>query len=402
MTYTIGICVLFLAIFVSYSFRENHTVSAPFKSLSFFKLQYLALGMALSLLFPDRFMHIFEPARGLIVMFCLSWIGFYYGCGLELRAHQRFPTKVILFNLFEPAIIFVCVSLVSILFFLFKFEGWGYTDIALIIGAYCSFTIFRRHGILKREGSSSHYEILNDLLPVGDIIPIIALCIIGAVIFGSRSISILNLTFSGLFSSFMLIVIFGAAVGALLNMLISGADNSDAISIIMIGGVAFCGGLVYYFSFSPLFVGMISGAFLINSTLKRLQTLESLHNTNEIIEKIYMFILGTIVAPVIVMLKTNVLTIIVAAAVLFVFRASLKYILSYLWTKRIESKGDISSLMWIGLTGQGILASAAVYECALYADLMPAIIVLFATVLVLNQLAIGLYIWRHEPADSHS
>ena len=183
-------------------------------------------------------------------------------------------------------------------------------------------------------------------------------------------------------------------------MLISGSESSDAISIILVGGTALCGGLAYSFSFSPLFVGMGSGAFLINSTLKRLQTLDALNDTNEIIERIYMFILGTILSPIILMLKKDVLFIFLYALILFVFRSSLKYILSSLWTSRVQSEKDVSSLIWIGLTGQGILASGAVYECALYADLLPAVIMLFVTLLVLNQLAIGFYVWRKEQEDN--
>ena len=396
MIYIVGIFTVSLLIYSSNKFGDIQAVSSSFKSLSFFKLQYLVIGMIIVLFFPDSFMRVFEPARGHVIMFCLSWIGFYYGCGLELRAHQKFSPKVVLFNIFEPVVIFSFVALIGILFFYFKYDGWGYTDIAFIIAVFCSFTIFRRQGILKREGSSSHHEVLDDLLPVGDIFPVIALCIIGAIIFGERSVNILDHTFTGLFSTVILIVLLGAAVGALFNMLISGAKSSDSISIIMVGGTAFCGGMVYHFSFSPLFVGMISGAFLINATLKRLQTLEALHNTNEIIEKIYMFILGTIIAPRILMLKGDVLLIILSAIALFVFRSSLKYILSYLWTSRIEDEKEFSSLMWIGLTGQGILASGAAYECSLYADLMPAIIMLFVTLLVFNQLAIGFYVWRKE------
>ncbi|MFC1542098.1 hypothetical protein ACFL50_06590 [Candidatus Latescibacterota bacterium] len=369
-------------------------VSAPFKSLSFFKLHYFVIGMILVLFFPDRFMYIFEPARGYVIMFCLSWIGFYYGCGLELRAHQKFPTKVILFNIFEPVIIFFFVAFIGILFFYFKYDGWEYTDIAFIIAVFCSFTIFRRRGILKREESSSHHEVLDNLLPVGDIFPVIALCIVGAIMFGDRTMNILSHSFTGLFSTIILIILFGAAVGALFNMLISEAKSSDSISIIMVGGTAFCGGIVYYFSFSPLFIGMVSGAFLINATLKRLQTLEALNNTNEIIEKLYMFILGTIIAPIIVMLKVNVFLIGFSAIALFVFRSSLKYILCYLWSSHFDYEKKVSPLMWIGLTGQGILASAATYECSLYADLMPAIIMLLVTLLVCNQLAIGFYVWR--------
>lgn len=400
MTYLVGLFVVTLLLFVAYKLGNLRDISAPFKSLSFFKLQYLVIGMILVLFFPNEFMRLFERTRGHIIMLCLSWIGLYYGCGLELRAHQKFSTKVILFNIFEPVIIFTIVTLLGTVFLYIKYDSWVFTNVAFIIGTYCSFTIFRRYGILKREGDSSHHHVLDDLLPVGDVFPVIALCIIGIVLFSAGTVNIIGYSFTGIFPIFILNILLGTAGGVLLNMLISGSESSDAISIILVGGTALCGGLAYSFSFSPLFVGMVSGAFLINSTLKRLQTLDALNDTNEIIERIYMFILGTILSPIILMLKKDVLFIFLYALILFVFRSSLKYILSSLWTSRVQSEKDVSSLIWIGLTGQGILASGAVYECALYADLLPAVIMLFATLLVLNQLAIGFYVWRKEQADN--
>jgi len=400
MTYLVGLFAVALLLFVAYKLENLRDISAPFKSLSFFKLQYLVIGMILVLFFPNEFMRLFERTRGHIIMFCLSWIGLYYGCGLELRAHQKFSPKVILFNIFEPVIIFATITLFGTVYFYFKYDGWSFTDVAFIIATFCSFTIFRRHGILKREGNDSHHHVLDNLLPVGNVFPVIALCIIGIVLFSTRTVNIIGYSFTGIFPIFILNILFGTAGGVLLNMLISGSESSDAISIILVGGTALCGGIAYSFSFSPLFVGMVSGAFLINSTLKRLQTLAALNDTNEIIERIYMFILGTILSPIILMLKKDVLLIFLYALALFVFRSSLKYILSSLWTSHIQNEKNASSLIWIGLTGQGILASGAVYECALYADLLPTFIMLFVTLLVLNQLTIGLYVWRKEQADN--
>jgi len=401
MMYLVGLLAVFLIIFAAHKLKNLRDISTFFKSLSFFKLHYLLLGMILVFFFPDNFMPLFEHTRVPAIMFCLSWIGLYYGCGLELRVHQRFSSKVILFNIFEPVIIFAFVTLAGTIFLYFKYDSLEFTSTAVIIGIFSSFTIFRRHSILNREGDSSHYPVLDNLLPAGNIFAVIILSIAGGFLSETQSVTIVGYTLTGISSIFIMNILLGVLGGVLLNMLISSTESSDAKSIILIGGAALCGGIAYVFSFSPLFVGTISGAFLINATLKRLETLHSLNETNEIIERVFMFTLGTVLSPLILIFKKDVIFILLFALGLFVFRSSLKYILSSFWISKIQGDKDGSSLMWIGLTGQGILASGAAFECALYVRVLPSIFILLVTLLVLNQLTIGFYVWSKEKAHKN-
>ncbi len=394
MTYLLGLLTISLIVLASQKFLVFRSFALPFRSLSFFKLQYLALGMILVLFFPDNFLLLFEHTRGLVIFFCLSWIGLYYGCGLELRAHQKFSSKVILFNIIEPVIIFVLITSAGMLSLFFINDGRYFTRVVVITAIFCSFTIFRRHGILKREGDTSHHPVLDDLLPVGNIFPVVALSIVGVLLSDSPRIDIIGHIFTGTFSILIMNFVLGIAGGILLNMLISGAETSDKISIILIGGTALCGGMAYVYSFSPLFIGTITGTFLINATLKRLQTLEALNNTNEIVERIYMFLLGTMLAPLIRTVKYGVIILVFYAIGLFLFRLGIKYIVSFFWTTRFQNEANDSALMWIGLTGQGIVASGAAFECSLYVQ--SSFFLLFATLLVLNQLTIGFYVWYRK------
>ena len=99
-----------------------------------------------------------------------------------------------------------------------------------------------------------------------------------------------------------------------------------------------------------------------------------------------MFVLGTLLSPLVQLLKTDMIYILLYALALFVFRSTLKYIVSSLCISRIQNESEDSTLLWIGLTGQGILASGAAFECAFYVHLSPFIFLLFVTVLFLNQL----------------
>jgi len=62
----------------------------------------------------------------------------------------------------------------------------------------------------------------------------------------------------------------------------------------------------------------------------------------------------------------------------------------------IETTRDL----WIGLVGQGILASAAVIECSMQVRLLPSVFLLFVLVLLLNQVTVGLYAgFRNRPQE---
>lgn len=396
MIYLVGLLAVILVFFTIRRLAVHFRIFEPFSSLGFFKLHYMIAGIGLAFFFPENYSRIFDPARVTTITFSLSWIGLYYGCGLELRAHQRFPTPIILLNIVEPMIVFVLISTVCTLYLYYLTGGWNSTDTALMIGLFSSFTIFRRRGILYRQSESGHHPVLDNLLPVGNIFPVAAIAVTGKLLFDLPHITIFSQTFTGPFSFFIIQILVGLLGGVLLNMLISAAHTQYTIAAILIGGVALIGGIATTFSFSSLFVGMLTGAFLINSTLKRLQTLDILNRYHEHIEKIFMFCLGTMITPVLKTLHTGLILILISSIGLFTLRAVLKYGLSSLWISRSMGKVQGSPILWIGLMGQGIVASGAVIECSYHVRKFSQIFLLFMIMLVLNQIAIGLYVWYTE------
>jgi len=398
MTYLMALLVVLLTAFLAKRAVLGRKVSAPFGELLFFKLHYLAVGFFLAFFFPDNFVIHLDKIMGMILWFFLSWIGLYYGCSLEIRAHQKFSSKVILFNIFEPLFIFFSVVLAGTIFIYIKFADLKHLSTVILIALFCSFTIFRKHGILYREGDYSRHPILDDLLPVGNILVVIGSSLTGYFLFGMNEISLVGHTFTGIFPFSIFHVFLGLVTGIILNMLISASRADDSISIILSGGTAFAGGLAYALSFSPLFVGMVSGAFLINSTLKRLQILEILNDLHDLIEKLFMFFLGTMLSPIIISMiisgGSKLIFIIVISAILFTFRLLLKYIESSLLVSSYHTSSKSTSLLWIGLTGQGILAAGAALEYQRYIPHLPSIFLLFIILLILNQFAIGIYVMK--------
>ncbi|MCE5252026.1 hypothetical protein LLG96_17620, partial [bacterium] len=93
MTYLAGLIAVSVIIFTIRKYGNRIPVIPPLRNLGFFKFHYMLSGVALAFIFPDDFMPLFEPVRITVLIFCLGWIGLYYGCGLELRAHQRFSSR---------------------------------------------------------------------------------------------------------------------------------------------------------------------------------------------------------------------------------------------------------------------------------------------------------------------
>jgi hypothetical protein len=393
MGYLTVLGALLAAAFLAGRYVHPAESASRLSGLAFFKLEYFLIGLILMMVFPDSFLPLFERTRNSLIMFCVSWIGLFFGCGLEYRIHQTFSPRILVLNLLEPAIVFLATSFVSALFLYLRFDGWQYTNAAILTGVFCSFTIYRRKGFFCRDNNAAHHPVLDNLLPLGNVFPVLALSVVSIFLFSARETTIISFTFSGTTAMIMFHILTGVAGGILLNILIAGAHTTGSLMLILGGSAALSGGIAYAFKLSPLFLGMLTGAFLINATLKRLQVLDAVNTVNDYIEKALMFLIGTMAAPLILILQEEALLIILFAAVLVAFRMLLKYGISRMWSTHIIHTPKTSPSLWIGLTGQGYLAAAAAIECSLQVHLLPSIFFLFILVLVMNQLTVGLFVW---------
>jgi hypothetical protein len=296
----------------------------------------------------------------------------------------------------EPVILFVIIVLLGAVYQYYSRGDREDLSIVVLIAIFCSFNIFRRRGIFYRHGQVEHHPVLDNLLPIGNIFPVVALAVAGKVFSDSPPITLLGRMFPGTVSFFVLQLLTGILGGVLLNMLILAARNKTDHALIMTGGAALIGGIATSLSFSPLFTGMIAGAFLINSTLKRLEVLDILNKYHDNIEKIFIFCLGTFLPPLLTTLKLKTVTLAAGALALFLFRAAFKYLLCTFWISKVTGVSSGAPVLWIGLTGQGILATAAAVECAYNVSRFDIVFFLLMTILIANQLTIGLYVWRTE------
>ncbi|MFC1485697.1 hypothetical protein ACFL55_01560 [Candidatus Latescibacterota bacterium] len=403
MIYLAGLAAVFLIVAVANRIGRASTLTIPFATLSLFKLDYFALGLVLAVVFPDTFIPLFEQTRSPVIMFCLSWIGFSYGCGLEIRTHQTYPKRTLLMNLIEPVVIFSVVTIAVALVLYVLFDDWQYTSVAVLTGVFCSFSLFMRGTFLTPGDRRDRVRVADQLLPLGNVFPVIALSIVSLVLFKSKEVTVVGFMFSGTLAVMLLHILVGIVGGILLNMLISGNDKPEVFPLLMIGCAALNGGFAYTFSLSPLFVGALIGAFLINATLKRLQVLEVITVANDAVEKVFMVLLGTIIMPLFGIMGIETVVIASFALSLAAFRMVVKYFISRWWASGAMLDGETSRDLWIGLVGQGFLASAAVIECSLQVRLLPSVFLMFVLVLLVNQLTIGLYAGlRNRPREGET
>ncbi|MBT4483913.1 MAG: hypothetical protein HOC71_09575 [Candidatus Latescibacteria bacterium] len=396
MTYFLGVLAVVLITFLANKIGRFFGISAPFRFLSFFKLHYLAYGIILAFFFPDNFKILFEKITGTVFMFSLTWIGFYYGCSLEFRAHQRYSPKTLLFHMIEPVIIFLFTILAGTLYIYIKFNEIRHFDIVFILAVFCSLTLFKRHENPYHKGDYTLNPILRDLVPVRNIFAVTALSFAGSFFYGVDELSLFGNLFTGTFIFFMFHVIVGMSAGFLVSMLIKGSQTTESIPTIVIGVTALTGGIAYTFSLSPLFIGMVSGAFLINSTLKRLRTIEAVYSSHEHIEKIFMFFLGALLTPLIQSETFSPGLVLLSACGIFILRSSLKYILAYLWISPSKANAGEIILPWTGLTSQGIVAAGAALECGIQNPHVSTVFLIMIVLMVLNESVTGIYILKNR------
>ncbi|MFC1692268.1 hypothetical protein ACFL1R_02045 [Candidatus Latescibacterota bacterium] len=393
MNYPAALLGVALFILLMRALSRIRIFSTILSDFSFFKLQFFFFGIILALVFPVNFMSMFEDILGTIFLFCLSWIGLYYGCSLEIRELQKYSRKSYIFHIIEPLILLFLITVLGIVYVSIKFPDINHINIVLI-AAFCSIALYKKSGISSREGYDAFRFLLNDLVPLRNIIGITALGIVFSLLFRTKELALFNHIFSGSITYFALNLMFGLAFGIIITMMISGASSTESLPIIVIGGTALIGGTVYMFSLSPLFVGTLTGAFIINARVKRLRTLETLTISNAHIEKVFMFCLGAYLVPMIRNDGLNITLLFAGAFGLFAVRSLLNYFMAYLWVSRFQGYNKDTTLLWIGLSGQGILAAGIALEIHMYVPELFFVFPLLIIVLILNQIATVLYLTK--------
>lgn len=368
----------------------------PLRNLTFFNVHYLLAGAGFAALFPGAYAPAFQGILGPVIIFCLAWVGLYFGCGLEVRFHQRFSAGILLNNVIQPLIVFLVFMIAGIAYLQLNGDTAAGLEQFYLIALCCGFSLYRRHGILYRSGQYPTIPALEDVLPAGHVLPVILLAVAAFLWGGDHEFHVFGRVFSGAAPYFLTLTAIAVMAGMVLNMLIAGARSVTGMSAVLAGIAAVLGGLAFSLGFSSLFLGAGAGAFLINASLKRIQLLDALNAGQGIVERVFMFFFGASVIPLFISGEARVGVAVGAAFLIFLVRALLNYGLIGAWMARAPFRMRSNVLLWTGLTGQGTLAAAAVMESSLRIPQHPTTIAALAILLVLNQLAFGVSFLAEE------
>ena len=261
MIYSVTLLLAALLVFFIRKPERTAALAAPLWKLPFFKVHYFLAGSIFSLVIPDGFEPAFQSVSGPILIFCLTWVGLFFGCGLDIRYHQRFSRGILLNNIIHPALVFAVFMTAGAAYV--QLQGETFSGLAqfYLIALCCVFSLYRRHGIYYRTGNYPTVPALEDLLPIGHVIPVILLGIAAFFWGGSQEFVIFGHSFAGAAPFFLFQTVVAIAAGMVLNMLIAGAPAVVSMTAVLAGMAAMLGGIAYSATFSPLFMGTVAAHF---------------------------------------------------------------------------------------------------------------------------------------------
>jgi len=387
MTYCLGILgFMSLAWLVRRTERSLRIVQNADRFF-FLPLPYLFYGIAFTALVPAGFRLMFENVSGPVLMAGLAWTGLYYGCHLEIREHARFAPKSFAFHLAEPIVVFAFLAAGGMAFVHAVYGEARFLHTIVLSALIGSISLMKR----CRERNDFRHPLLGDLIPVRNLLPLIALCVYGCSLRGGTGATFPGLRLGGPVSILALHLAAGFVAGILLLMLLNGARSKDGMVMIFTGISALAGGLADAFFMSPILAGTIAGAYVINSTHTRMRVIEAVSTTHEYIEKMFMFTVGVLVVNSMPDVR-SIRFALLGAVCIVVLRSLLKYAISYFWVEKLDGFRRGTTLLWTGLTGQGIMALGAAVEYRLRFPGMTAVFLLATATIVIQDVFTGVLV----------
>jgi len=393
MSYCLGLLAVSLGMYGVQRLSRRARLTGLREYTTFFKLHYFFVGCLLSVFFPPGFSSAFENSLGPVLMLCLAWTGFYFGCTIDTRRRDSLTPQTVLFQLAEPIVVFGFAILAAFIFIYAQYGAFEFSDATLVFALFCSISLYRRPYYSFRYGKTLLYTIIHGQSPLHNIVGVIGLCLVTCTIRADAEHTVaLGYTFSGAHSLFLLHLLVGVGCAIFLGLLYRGSATGDDRLLAMLAVNGLIGGLCYMFSLSPIFTGMLAGTFFINSTLQRYNVRELVTVTEEHMEKVVMFFAGFLLVSGLAE-NTDVVGYIIAGAVVTVMlRLSLKYLFARVWTTRFHAYHKGVSILWAGLTGQGVLAVAVALEYRLSIPYVPAVFALMLFAYIMTHASMVVYV----------
>lgn len=225
--------------------------------------------------------------------FFAGWFGMVAGLGLDGRNLRGIPGRHFLYEINRAVVI--CLGIILFTYMVEWTEGAGLQGAALLM--LCGLCVAYTHSssLGPRKGQETRWG--RRFLPTAGM---------GIMLAGLGSMQLRGMSFEihqPFAPSFKVLVVdsllgevgwclvLGAITGMVLDLLVRGAEQRE-LSLLIAGGLALGTGLAAVLGLEPLWVGLISGTWLINSTLRRLEILQVVERGHPLMKIGLYFVVG--------------------------------------------------------------------------------------------------------------
>jgi len=235
------------------------------------RLHYGLVGGVIGYTSPPALQTVFSDCALLAGFFFAGWFGMLAGLGLDVRNLRGIPGRYLLYEMNRAVVI--CLGIVVLTFLVEWIEGIRLQGAALLMlcGVCVAYTPGSSFGAHKERKAGWG----RGFIPTAGI---------GIVLAGLGSMQLRGGPFEirqPFAPSFKVVevdsllgevgwcLLLGAVTGIVLDLLVREGERTE-LSLLIAGGLALGAGLAVVLGLEPLWVGLVSGAWLINSTLRRL------------------------------------------------------------------------------------------------------------------------------------
>ncbi len=344
-----AVVIALFAVYLTVSFLlKDRKLPAGIQDLVDSKIHYALIGSLLMALLPEPIRPYFGQGRDYILTILVGWIGFDLGRHIEFRRLTKisgwlFSTitfqALSTFTLIFLALYIPMPQLPGVFAQLLPYR----TQIALVLAAASSTMAIRRTFHVDSTGPVTSY--LTEAPPLANCLIVLILTVCTVLSQERGDIIIKEIVVSGWVAKIGVAVILGFGTGILLDMLSRDDLDYKRKTAPMLGALILGCGLAVALQLPVILIGLVSGAWLINTTLRRREVINLVNPPSTFLEGIFMILWGTLIgeksAPDLYIVLVMSLPLFAAAGVAKILGA---HIGAWLFTREISKGREVFGL----------------------------------------------------------
>ena len=282
----------FLLLYAIWSrLRSARAMPSGIRNLLLLRGHYVLIGLLLGPLIPETVAPLLRAGQDPLLDMMTGWMGLALGIELDLRRLRKMSFNVLSVDMFQA--LFTLVSVYLLVRALLPhlpagtfFADLSNTETVMILAVSAATTATWSQTVLaKREWTGPAANLLRQSSAFGNAAGIFTLAIAAAFTEQGRFVG-------GGWARLGGSIGLGAVMGILVDFLSRERRGVHRIGYATFGVMAFGSGLCAIFRFPAIFVGMVSGAWLINSTLRRMEVLTVVEAIRPSVAGIFLMLIG--------------------------------------------------------------------------------------------------------------